>query len=269
MIRKIQRGWKEFLKNADLYMMLLIAAPLTFYGMVNGIIGLSPELIVQSGLLAILAVLPYSLLKHRRTDKTIEATLGQLTKSFSPKLQIYKRQEDAYKFLVKYIKHLHVKKAVFIQYSCISAKPVLQAVLSRGATALVYIQHEKAAVAIGAYEQQERIMHCYKSLPGELAGLFNAERITIRKYHTPGSVNGIKLDFGTEQILCMGWYTYEATDESNRNPAYPTDTVQISGHDVAAVVVWSGTKEFEALNETFSMLEKNYQTNAEAIPLKW
>src|SRR5437588_13064942 len=109
MVRKIQRGWKEFIKNADLYMMLLIAAPLTFYGMINGFIGPSPALIVQSGLLAILVILPYSLLKHRRTDKSIEATLGQLTKSFSSKLQIklqiYKRQEDAYKFLVKYVKH--------------------------------------------------------------------------------------------------------------------------------------------------------------------
>lgn len=92
-------------------------------------------------------------------------------------------------------------------------------------------------------------------------------RLKLYKYHVPGSVSAFKIDLGKEQILCMGWYIYEHSDGSNRSPAYPSDTVQVSGHDVATVVVWSGTEQFEALNSTFSLLERNYQMNSQEIIL--
>jgi hypothetical protein len=65
----------------------------------------------------------------------------------------------------------------------------------------------------------------------------------------------------------MGWYTLQQVDTSNQNASYPGDQNQISGHDMAAVVVWKGTPEFDALDRTFTVLARNYQRTGEAVPL--
>ncbi len=87
--------------------------------------------------------------------------------------------------------------------------------------------------------------------------------LKIYKYRSIGSVSAIKID---NRILCMGWYTYTQADQAI-NKGSPSDTIEILGHNVAAMIVWKGTIEFETLNKTFSMLEKNYRKNAEEVLL--
>lgn len=92
-------------------------------------------------------------------------------------------------------------------------------------------------------------------------------------------MSAIKID---DRVLCMGWYTYEEGYQAN-SPTYANDTVGISGHDRAAVVVCKGTEEFwdfdktfcvsnginnfKALDRTFRGIEKNYLENADIIPI--
>src|SRR5260370_14255888 len=263
MKQHLQQLWRKFLKDPDIYLIIPFAALFFVLGLIN----VAPAQIMQSSILAVLAILAFSILKSRQKDEAIETMLQQVAKPLSAKINIYKRQEDAYKFLQEYSKHRHVREAVMLQYSCIFGIGVLRTLLSLGATVTVYIQHEKIPMALGAHEQVDRISHRCKSFHADLATLFNSNQLKVYKYYVPASVSCIKVDFGTEQILCMGWYTYEHIDGSNRRAAYPADTLHVSGHDMATVVEWSGTEEFEALNETFKMLEKNYQANSEEWPL--
>jgi hypothetical protein len=77
-------------------------------------------------------------------------------------------------------------------------------------------------------------------------------------------VSAVKID---NTVLAMGWYTYEHVDTTNQKAAYPDDQIQVSGHDIAAIVVWKGTPEFEALDRTFRQLTDNYQRNSVTISL--
>jgi len=67
-------------------------------------------------------------------------------------------------------------------------------------------------------------------------------------------------------ILCMGWYTCEQKWPGD-DKTYLDDTIDISGHDRAAIVVYKGTKEFQKLDKTFSQVEKNYRKYAEIVPI--
>ena len=78
----------------------------------------------------------------------------------------------------------------------------------------------------------------------------------------------------------MGWYTYEQKNAIGKGD-YPDDTIDISGHDRAAIVTWRGINTTERLDETayplgdttlflnldatFSALEKNYREFAEIV----
>jgi len=258
-----QRGWDMFLKNPDIYLLLFISIIVTILSMLN----IVPSQWITSCTLAVLTILAFSTLKSRQTNKAVEGKLDQLTKILPKETKIYEKQIDAYKFLEGYIRERHVKDAVLLQYSCTTANHVLEALLDRGATATVYIQHENVSQTLGTQEQADRTIQRCKFIRGELADILHVGKLKIRKYHVPGSVSAIKINFGTEQVLCMGWYTYEQVDASSRNPAYPTDTTELSGHDRAAVISWKGTEEFEALYSTFNRLEKNYQMYAEDVIL--
>jgi hypothetical protein len=78
----------------------------------------------------------------------------------------------------------------------------------------------------------------------------------------PMSVRAIMLD---DRLLCMGWYTYER--EYGHDAEHPTDTVAVSGHDIATVISRKGTDDFDALNSTFTMLVKNYERASQPVPL--
>src|SRR5690242_4559882 len=113
------------------------------------------------------------------------------------------------------------------------------------------MQHEDTAASIGSQAQVRRIVDTTEGLRGDLgANLLRLDKLKVYKYRTPSSVSGIRID---NRVLCMGWYIYESASQNNARGA-ASDSVEISGHDVAALVVWKGTREFEALNKTFSSL---------------
>jgi hypothetical protein len=64
----------------------------------------------------------------------------------------------------------------------------------------------------------------------------------------------------------MGWYIYEQVDRTCRQ-SYIDDTVEISGHDVASVLMWKGTDGLEELVNTFNTQEENYRVNSEEVLL--
>lgn len=258
-----QRSWKVFLKNIDFFSNILLCVIIVILGSLNIV---STQTILNC-ILAALAIQAASTLRNRKTNKAIEKKLDRLARMLPEETKVYAKQEEAYKFLEAYIRQRHVKEAILLQYSCSTAMPVLSALLDRGATVTVYMQDEKVSTTIGTQEQADRTVQRCKFLRGELGDILHLGKLKVRKYHVPGSVSGIKINFGTEQVLCMGWYTYEQVDDLNRNPAYSTDTTELSGHDRAAVITWKGTDEFEALHNTFSTLEKNYQKYAEDVIL--
>jgi len=223
MNRWLQKIFREFFRNIGDYVAISIAIVLA----VLNVLGLAAAQFLTSITLAVLGVVAFSVLRNRHIDETIKTMLAQVVSSLPPRAKVYDQQENAYKFLEEYIQRHYVREAILLQYSCTSAKRVLRAALSRGATAIVYIQHEETAMTVGSHEQGDRVTHWCKGLHGDLADLFSPHRIKVYKYHRPGSVSGIKIDVGTEQVLCMGWYTYEYVDGSNRNLFYPADTVLV------------------------------------------
>jgi len=172
----------------------------------------------------------------------------------------YPEQLLAYKKLEEHILEHGAKNAVLIQYSATSCMDVIRALLRKGASVTLYIQHEDTPRQLGSLEQVSRITDKCKNIRGELGSLYDPDRILVRKFHTPSSLSGIRID---DQVLCIGWYTYEAVDDTNKSHKHPKDIIQVSGHDVAALIVWRRTDEYEALNRTFSILEANYKKNAD------
>jgi hypothetical protein len=72
---RLQRAWNEFLRNIDIYIIIIVAIALS----ILGIVGTASVPLVLSGTLATLAVIAISILKNRQADETIERTLERLT----------------------------------------------------------------------------------------------------------------------------------------------------------------------------------------------
>jgi len=179
-------------------------------------------------------------------------------------VKIFGYQQDAYQFLIDMIERYGAKEAVLLQYSCQTSLNVLRVLLRKGAKATVFIQHEDTPAKIGSQFQADRIIYAMRNLRSDLGdALLKPNKLKIYKYHAPSSMSAIKID---NRLLCMGWYTYEESSVS-MHTTYPDDTIEISGHDRAAVVVWQGTNEFQALDRTFNILENNYRKHAQVIPI--
>jgi TIR domain len=178
--------------------------------------------------------------------------------------RIFEYQEDAYHFLIGIIQDHGAKEAVLLQYSCHTSLPILRMLLRKGAQVTVFIQHEDTAAAIGSQLQADLIKDTTRNLRANLGQMLIApDKLTVYKYRVPSSMSAIKID---NQILCMGWYTYEQKERLD-DKAYPGDTFDLSGHDRAAVVVYKGTKEFQMLDKTFDIVEKNYRAYAEIVSI--
>jgi hypothetical protein len=156
---------------------------------------------------------------------------------------------------------------VLIHYSGMTSMRVVRALLGEGARVTVYIQHEEIAINLGSQLQADHIRATTNILRSDLGklskNLTRPDQLKVFKFRSPGSVSAIKID---NRVLCMGWYIYEKA-ENLANSIYASDTIEVSGHDVAALVVWKGTKEFNELEKTFSLLVKNYQKHAEKVSL--
>lgn len=170
---------------------------------------------------------------------------------------IFDRQETPYQEVINYIKRHGVKRAVFIQYSCTEAADVLEAVLQvAGATAVVYLQDEQTAASIGCQRQVTRITGSILGTLSEWRRKYQGHStLEVYKCTMPMSVRGIMID---DRLLCMGWYTYEPDDREGATD-HLDDTVAVSGHDIATVIARRGTRDFDALNTTYTMLVGRYE----------
>lgn len=183
----------------------------------------------------------------------------------TPMNMVFRRQEAAYRVLERHVAVHPVQQATLLQYSGISARGLLRALLSAGATVTLFVQDPETARRLKTEEQAERITMSLRWLPGELADLYDPERLLVRQYRSPGSVNAVKID---DQILCLGWYAFEYVDEAHRRPHYGQDETEISGHDVATVMALRGTSDFIALDRTFTMLLHNLDEHAQTVALQ-
>jgi hypothetical protein len=197
-----------------------------------------------------------------------------------PGIKSFEHQEDAYHFLISMISRYGAHEAVFIQYSCQTSMPVLRKLLRVGAEVTLFIQHEDTAAKIGSQFQADRIIRTTRTLRTDLGNsLPEPDKLNIYKYRPPCSMSAIKID---NRILYMGWYTYELKEPAGQDD-YPNDTIEFSGHDRAAVVVWKGlansptlnttanaseeASDFQALDQTFNAQEQNYRQYAEGVSI--
>jgi hypothetical protein len=170
---------------------------------------------------------------------------------------IFDRQKTPYEQLTHHINEHGVKKAIFIQYSGRRSEDVLQAVLrTPGAAATVYLQDERTAEKIGSRRQAARISGSIRDTLSDWHRNYRGlSELKVYKCMAPMSVRAIMID---DQLLCMGWYTYEPDDRQDAED-FRDDTVAVSGDDIATIIARRGTHEFDALNSTFAMLISKYE----------
>jgi hypothetical protein len=234
-------------------------------GLINVNVALT---VMQVTLIALLA----SIVRDRLAEKPRGESLGRLTTTLQEtslvirnlsKPTVFPTQDAPYAELLEYIAQHDVAKAIFLQYSGQACDGVLEAVLKKpGAKAVVYLQDEKRAENLGSKFQATRIVTSVNNMRKWRIKYDGTSEITVHKCTMPMSVRAIMLD---DRLLCMGWYTYER--EYGHDAEHPTDTVAVSGHDIATVISRKGTDDFDALNSTFTMLVKNYERASQPVPL--
>lgn len=263
---KLRKSLKEFQKNWDAYTVIYGGIFIGVLTIVLSIFSITYIAVVLSFTLCMLGLLAVSIRKDRSTDEKIMKSLLEQTNTLSSltKNQTFEQLCDAYKHLIKIIEQYGAKEAILLQYSSSSAVDLVRTLLSKGAIVTIYIQDEQTAKQIGSQLQSDRIIFSYRNFQTSLGRLFNPDKLKVWKYPAPCSMCAVKID---NLVLCMGWYVYEQVDRTDYND-YSTDTVEVSGHDIAAMVVWEGTQDFKALDKTFRTMKEIYEKYSEEVPLK-
>jgi hypothetical protein len=265
-MNRLARFWQELLRNWDVYLVIVVGT-LTLLLSVLSQINSAAVLPLALTMLGIIAI---SIRRDRHIDTTMMYSLVELSSDVKSlaKNRAFEQQDEAYNYLIEEVINKYgAREAVLIQYSGTTSMRVVRALLGQGARVTVYIQHEEIASNVGSQFQVNRIRATTDNLRSDLGKLARIiakpGQLKVYKYRSPGSVSAIKID---NRVLCMGWYIYEKA-ENLANSSYASDTIEVSGHDVAALVVWRDTEEFNELEKTFSLLEKNYQKHAEKVSL--
>jgi hypothetical protein len=262
---KLASFWNDLQKNWDVYIVIIGSIAVGVVGIVLSIRGQSNITAVLSSTLAILGLVAISIRRDRQKDSRTMQSLAELSTALSSftRNSAFEQQHDAYRHLVSMIEQDGAKEAVLFQYSCKSSLDLIRTLLRKGAKVTVYMQHEDVPANLGSRLQADRVIDSTRGWQGDLGNtLIKTGKLKVYKYRTPCTVSAIKID---NRVLCMGWYLYEKVDYAHKS--YPDDIVEISGHDVAALIVLKGTNEFKALDKTFSTLEMNFRRNSEEVPL--
>jgi hypothetical protein len=173
---------------------------------------------------------------------------------------VYRDQDTPYEQVREYVRQHDVHKAVFLQYSGDACAREIEAVLLKGgAEVTVYLQDEQTASRLGSNFQAKRIASSIERLRGWRQKYDGISDLTVYQCDVPMSVRAIMID---DRLLCMGWYTYEPDSKK-----HPGDTIEVSGHDVATVIAYRGTENFDALKKTFSDLLEKYERARHQVQL--
>lgn len=134
--------------------------------------------------------------------------------------------------------------------------------LEGGTKTTIFIQDEKTAELIGSHEQLDYITSDYNRLRRLLSRPLGDYPLTVYKFRPPCSMAGMKFD---DQLIYMGWYTYEYSDMTNRfRVSHEEDVTQLYGHDKAALIAKKGYHGFNLLEKTFDSIIENYQREGNA-----
>lgn len=242
---RLARLWKELQNNWDVYVVIIGSIIVGIISLILSSVGKLDIAPVLSLTLTMLGLVAISLRRDRRSYTKITESLLDLSVTVGSlkNNRAFSQQHLAYRFLIDEINKDGAKEAVFLQ-------------------------HEDIAAKVGSQWQANRIKEATRHLRTDLSGSLKKpdklkDKLKVYKYRVLGSVSGIKID---DRVLCMGWYVYKHVDQFT-DTEMAGDEVELLGHNIAALVVWKGTPEFEALNETFDMLEENYQRNSVEVPL--
>jgi hypothetical protein len=229
------------------------------------------------------SVLPVVVEKEQRQMAQVSSVLPiaepvrEVSSSTAPRMFEY--QEDAYHFLIGMIQDQGAREAVLLQYSCHTSLPLLRKLLHKGARVTVFIQHEDTVAPKKGQDediaipkegqlrselQAELIRDTTRNLLSNLGDMHEEpDKLEVYKYRVPPSMSAVKID---NRVICMGWYTCEQKRRGD-DKAHEDDTIDISGHDRPAMVVYKGTWEFQVLDKMFSRVEKNYREFGEIVPI--
>ena len=91
------------------------------------------------------------------------------------------------------------------------------------------------------------------------------DKLTIFKYHVPGSVTAVKID---DDVILMGWYFYLHVNDADEKPHEDEnknkydDSFHIKGRTTPAIILQKNDPGFEALAKAFKDLEENNQVSS-------
>lgn len=177
---------------------------------------------------------------HRMADAVADLSLAvrHMTRT------VYKDQDEPYEQVREYISHNEVRKAVFLQYSGTKCSREIDAVLRKGGTeVVVYLQDQEKASELGSDYQAGLIRTSIETLQGWRRKYEGISELTVYQCEVPLSARAVMVD---DRLLCMGWYIC-----GPGSIKHPNDRMDVSGHDMATVIAYRGTENFDALDKTF------------------
>jgi hypothetical protein len=259
--------WNRVKDILRVYIDLLIAILVTVAGIVAIVtsnFGLTSDKVVPSLTLAVLFAISISILRDRISDRATAQSLRLVSESV--RQRVFVRDDEPYEQLMKYIRGHRVRKVTLIQYSGNQSMGILTAALDQyNVNAELYLQHEDTAKNLGSERQADLIASSIRGKLSDLSGNIKERGSSLKVYRVtaPISLRAIKID---NEVLCMGWYTFEPEDRSGR-PQYRGDKIAVSGHDRPTIIAWRGTADFEALVVMFDAMVKIYRDANNELPL--
>jgi len=175
---------------------------------------------------------------------------------------IFATQDEPYRRLIDHINHHGAREVMFVQFSGSYSLEVMTAAMKRNASIELFLEHEDTAGRIGSQKQTERIVQSKQQHLSARHKDYPGAALKVYKAFAPMSVRAIKID---ETVLCVGWYTFEEIDR--QGDSYAADKVTISGHDRPTVIAWSGTAEFDVLNDMVMKMIAVYRRTATPVDL--
>lgn len=187
------------------------------------------------------------------------SSTNKTTQSITPPLQnkSFKHQLYMYRDIASYIKekaNYNPKQAILIQYSGASATNLLYTLADKNMHITMYIRNP------GRAESELQAKRIRDTIQG-LRGFFNITHkyvLNVYTYDVPASIRAVKID---EDIIGIGWYTYEHVIKYDTE--FLGDECEVSGHDVPGFIFYKGSPEYEAVNDMINNQIKNYDLHIE------
>lgn len=183
--------------------------------------------------------------------------ISQNTYNFK-KNKAYEEQANMYRDIEKYIENRNVRNAILIQYSGSWSFQLIRALMNRGASVTLYIKNPETA---STQRQKDRIRDRIQRLEQTLNVSIPA-RLTVYVYDVPATIKGVLVD---DELLGIGWYKYEYINNENKklDDDSSQDKFHLSGHNVAGMLCYKKSDEYDILKKMFMNQVENFKTYCE------